>query len=93
MLFSTIDRLLNQTPFDTLSQASSRRCKELADFKNKVTSIREAIGNIGYTFDSTLKNRPSKLRYFFTQSELGKIITLEYFVNHKGNLVLPMIIF
>ena len=47
MLFSTIDRLLHQTHFDTLSQASSKRCEEFADFfKNKVTSIREAIGNI-----------------------------------------------
>ncbi|KAG5277515.1 hypothetical protein AALO_G00118500, partial [Alosa alosa] len=78
VLFSTIDRLLHQTPFDTLSQASSLRCEEFADFfKNKVISIREAIGNTSNMFDSTPKNSPPKLRSFstITQSELGKIIT------------------
>lgn len=51
MLFSTIDRLLYQTPEDTLRQASSIKCEEFADSKT-VTSIREAIGNVGNKFDS-----------------------------------------
>ena len=66
MMFSTIDGLLHQTSFDTLSQASSKRCEEFVDFKNKVTSIREAIGNISKKFDSTPKNSPPELRSFRT---------------------------
>lgn len=78
VLFSTIDKVLNPAPLDTVSQTSALKCEEFASFfQHRVISIRAGIQHTKNNHYDTPEHSPPELTHFssITEPELRKIVT------------------